>query len=33
MSLWRQVSRGLRALFNRKSADQEIADEIAHFLD
>src|SRR5437773_6873774 len=33
MSLWRQVSRGLRALFNRKAADQEIADEIAHFLD
>src|SRR5947199_8355113 len=33
MSLWRQGSRGLRALFNRKSADQEIADEIAHFLD
>ena len=33
MSLWRQVSRGLRALFKRKAADQEIADEIAHFLD
>src|SRR5258708_25734996 len=33
MSLWRPVSRGLRALFNRKAADQEIADEIAHFLD
>src|SRR5437588_537422 len=33
MSLWRQASRGLRALFNRKAADQEIADEIAHFLD
>ena len=32
MSLWRQVHRGLRALFNRKAADREIDDEIAHFL-
>ncbi len=32
MSLWRQVNRGLRALFNRRAADREIADEIAHYL-
>src|SRR5438045_4892716 len=32
MSLFRYVKRGLRALFNRKAADQEIADEIAHYL-
>jgi len=32
VSLWRQVHRGLRALFNRKAADREIADEIAHYL-
>ena len=32
MSLWRQVNRGLRALFNRKAADREIADEVAHYL-
>lgn len=32
MSLWRQVHRGLRALFNRKAADREVDDEIAHFL-
>ncbi len=32
MSLWRQAHRGLRALFNRKAADREIDDEIAHFL-
>jgi predicted permease len=32
MSLFRQVKRGLRALFNRKAADREIADEIAHYL-
>ena len=32
MSLFRHVKRGLRALFNRKAADREIADEIAHYL-
>jgi predicted permease len=32
VSLWRQVHRGLRALFNRKAADREVDDEIAHFL-
>ncbi len=33
MSLWRQFTRGLRVLGNRKAADQEIADEVAHYLD
>ncbi len=28
MSLWRQFIRGLRVLTNRRSADQEIADEV-----
>ena len=32
MSLFRQVKRGLRALFNRQAADRDIADEIAHYL-
>ncbi len=33
MSLWRQFNRGLRVLGNRKAADQEIADEVNHYLD
>src|SRR6266478_690636 len=33
MSLWRQFTRGLRALGNRKVADQEIADELTHYLE
>ena len=33
MSLWRQFTRGLRVLGNRKAADQEIADEVGHYLD
>ena len=33
MSLWRQITRGLRALGNRRTADQEIADEVSHYLD
>jgi predicted permease len=33
MSLWRQFSSGLRALVNRRGADQEIADEVSHYLD
>src|SRR5262245_51165777 len=32
MSLFRQVGRGLRALFNRKAADRELAEEIDHYL-
>src|ERR1700683_4011799 len=28
MSIWRQLSRGLRALTNRRVADQDIADEV-----
>ena len=33
MSLWRQLNRGLRALRNRGAADQEIADEVNHYLE
>ena len=33
MSLWRQVIRGVRVLGNRRAADQEIADEVAHYLE
>ena len=33
MSLWRQLRRGLRALTHRTAADQDVADELAHFLD
>ncbi len=33
MSLWRQLSRGLRALTNRRVADQNIADEVGSYLE
>src|SRR2546423_15490760 len=33
MSLWRQLSRGLRALTNRRVADQNIADEVESYLE
>lgn len=33
MSLWRQFTRGLRVLGNRKAADQAIADEVTHYLE
>ncbi|HTL05288.1 MAG TPA: ABC transporter permease [Gemmatimonadales bacterium] len=33
MSLWRQLSRGLRVLVNRRVADREIADEVEHYLE
>ena len=33
MSLWRQLSRGLRVLFHRSAADQDAADEVQHYLD
>ncbi len=33
MSLWRQFTRGLRVLGNRKGADQEIADEVNQYLE
>ena len=32
MSLWRQLSHGLRVLLNRQAADQDIADEVSHYL-
>jgi putative ABC transport system permease protein len=33
MSLWRQISRGLWTLTHRRAADQDIADELQHYLD
>src|SRR5262245_5720362 len=33
MALWRQLTRGLRALFNRSAADRDIADEVEHYLE
>ena len=33
MSLWRQLTRGVRVLGNRRAADQEIADEVSHYLE
>ncbi len=33
MSLWRQLTRGLRVLARRRAADQDIADEVSHYLD
>ena len=32
MSLWRQLTRGVRTLINRNVADADIADEIDHYL-
>jgi putative ABC transport system permease protein len=33
MSLWRQIARGSRVLARRRSADQDIADEVRHYVD
>ena len=33
MSLWRQMTRGLRVLTSRRTADQEVTDELRHYLD
>ncbi len=33
MSLWRQISRGLRVLANRDAADRDVADEVEHYID
>ncbi|HEX8716277.1 MAG TPA: ABC transporter permease [Gemmatimonadaceae bacterium] len=33
MSLWRQLTRGLRVLVHRRAADQDLADEVADYLD
>src|SRR5271155_5151576 len=33
MSLWRQLTRGLRVLSNRDAADREVADEVEHYID
>src|SRR5438105_1312203 len=33
MSLWRQITRGVRVLTHRKAADQEVADEVQHYFE
>src|SRR5262245_8650301 len=33
MSLWRHVTRGAHALTNPSAADEEVADEVHHYLD
>ena len=33
MSLWRQLSRGVRGLVNRRDADRDLSDEVAHYVD
>src|SRR5918992_5045190 len=33
MSLWRQLTRGLRTLANRRAADRDLDDEVQHYLD
>jgi len=33
MSLWRDLTRGLRALINRTRTDDDIADEVEHYLE
>jgi putative ABC transport system permease protein len=33
MSLWRQLTRGARALTNRPAADRDVADEVRDYLD
>jgi putative ABC transport system permease protein len=33
MSLWRQLTRGLRVLTNRTAADDDLSDEVQHFLE
>jgi hypothetical protein len=33
VSLWRQLTHGVRALINRRAADREITDEISHYLE
>ena len=33
MSLWRQMTRGLRVLTNRTAADQDLDEEVQHYVD
>jgi putative ABC transport system permease protein len=33
MAVWRQVTRGIRVLFNRTASDREVADEVEHYLE
>src|SRR5262245_32221227 len=32
VSFWRRLTRGIRVLGNRRAADQDIADEVSHYL-
>ena len=33
MSLWRQLTHGLRVLVNRSAADTDVGDEVQHYID
>ncbi|HET6216474.1 MAG TPA: permease prefix domain 1-containing protein, partial [Acidobacteriaceae bacterium] len=33
MSVWRHLTRGLEVLLRRQAADQDVADEVEHYLD
>src|SRR5215469_8895340 len=33
MSFWRQLTRGFRVLTNRKASDQDVSDEVEHYLE
>jgi hypothetical protein len=33
MSVWRQFTRGLRALTNRRATDRDVADEVEQYLE
>ena len=33
MSLWRQLTRGLRVLTHRAASDQDLDDEVEHYLE
>src|SRR5260370_40403797 len=33
MSLWRQLARGLRVLTNRTAADNDLSDEVQHYVE
>jgi hypothetical protein len=33
MSLWRQLARGMRVLSRRRSADNDVSDEVQHYLE
>src|SRR5438067_13648894 len=33
MSIWRQVTRGVRVLMNRSAEDRQLAEEVGHYVD